>query len=234
VSAVRANQGSSEGRRCETPFSASGITNGAAMALAESLAQLPSLEPTALREEWRRLHRAEPPKLSRDLLLRAVAYRLQELAFGGLPTAARKQLGQLTDSFANDGRIALRPKRVLRPGARLVREWRGRTHTVEVVETGFAFEGGTYRSLTEIAHLITGAHWSGPRFFGLTRRRGKTADTADAEAVANGGVGVDARAHDVASPQWDEDADRDDEIHGDGIGDLDETRGRHHAETVHD
>src|SRR6185437_11251928 len=116
----------------------------------------------------------EPPRISRDLLMRAVAYRLQELEFGGLPKWARQSLAGATansqPSKRNEGTSKPAEPR-LKPGARLVREWRGRTHTVMALDDGFEFEGRLYRSLTQIAREITGAHWSGPRFFGLKDRK---------------------------------------------------------------
>jgi hypothetical protein len=137
----------------------------------ERLDRLQELDGAALREEWRRLCRSEPPWVSRDLLMRAIAYRLQELAFGGLPKWARQSLaGSAIDS--DPGEAAPKPiKPRLKPGARLIREWRGRMHTVVVLDDGFEFEGRPYRSLTQIAGEITGAHWSGPRFFGLKNRK---------------------------------------------------------------
>jgi len=140
----------------------------------ERLSRLQELDGAALREEWRRLCRSEPPRVSRDLLMRAIAYRLQELAFGGLPKWARQRLaGSAIGSDPSDpgeqAPKAAEPR--LRPGARLVREWRGRMHAVIVLGDGFEFEGRPYRSLTQIAREITGAHWSGPRFFGLKDRK---------------------------------------------------------------
>jgi hypothetical protein len=67
---------------------------------------------------------------------------------------------------------------MLKTGARLVRQWRGRTHSVLVLEDGFEYEGQRYRSLTMIADRITGAHWSGPRFFGVTKRTSRSLFTA--------------------------------------------------------
>lgn len=123
-----------------------------------------------LRAEWRRLFGSDPPRLSRDLLSRALAYRVQERAFGGLSRANVRRLQDLAkdrpDADSGPGRPVL-----LRPGAKLVREWHGRTHVVTVTEAGFGYAGASYASLTEIAKLITGAHWSGPRFFGLMRGR---------------------------------------------------------------
>jgi hypothetical protein len=120
-----------------------------------------------VRGEWRRLYRSEPPRISRDLLLRGIAYRRQELEHGGLGKTTRRKLKTLAKMFRTTGRVAPDPGLALKPGARLVREWHGRTHTVTVTEEGFEYAGTSYASLTKIARKITGAHWSGPRFFGL-------------------------------------------------------------------
>ena len=122
-----------------------------------------------LRREWRRLYHRDPPRLSRDLLVRAIGYRLQELQHGGLSRSTQRKLKTLAKMFRTEGRVAPDPGLRLKPGARLVREWHGRTHTVTVTEHGFDYAGVTYPSLTKIAKKITGAHWSGPRFFGLVR-----------------------------------------------------------------
>ena len=122
-----------------------------------------------LRREWRRLYRSEPPRVSRDLLIRGISYRLQEIQHGGLGKSTRRKLKTLAKMFQTTGRVALDPGLSLKPGARLVREWHGRTHTVTVTEDGFEYAGTSYPSLTKIAGKITGAHWSGPRFFGLMR-----------------------------------------------------------------
>ncbi len=122
-----------------------------------------------LRQEWRRLYHREPPRLSRDLLVRGIGYRLQELQHGGLSKSTRRKLKTLAKMFRTQGRVAADPALSLKPGARLVREWHGRTHTVTVTEDGFEYAGLTYPSLTKIANKITRTHWSGPRFFGLVR-----------------------------------------------------------------
>ena len=127
-----------------------------------------------LRAEWRQLHRAEPPsRLSRDLLIRGIAYKIQERANGKPNAALKRRLRGLAEQLATGNDVAGSGGTVLRPGARLVREWRGTTHTVTVLEDGFDHEGERYRSLSQIAQAITGAHWSGPRFFGLIKAPGK-------------------------------------------------------------
>ena len=123
-----------------------------------------------LRIAWRQFHRAEPPQgLSRDLMIRGLANQLQERADGGLSRALQRRLQILTGEFEKGARSFL-PGIVLKSGTTLVRQWRGHTHTVLVREDGFEYDGQRYRSLTVIAERITGAHWSGPRFFGVSRR----------------------------------------------------------------
>jgi hypothetical protein len=139
--------------------------------IAEQLEALQSMDLIALRDEWRKLKGSEPPRLSRDLMLRAVAYALQMQAFGELPPSTIKKLEASIGEVGEVMPTGDPPRRDLSAGARLVREWHGRTHSVEVLRQGFLFEGKVYRSLSEIARFITGSHWSGPRFFGLTKKR---------------------------------------------------------------
>ena len=122
-----------------------------------------------LRREWRRLYHSEPPRISRDLLIRGIGYHLQELQYGGLGKSTRRKLKTLAKMFRTTGQVAPDPGLSLKPGARLVREWRGRTYTVTVTEDGFEYAGVSFSSLTKVVKAITGAHWSGPRFFGLAR-----------------------------------------------------------------
>ena len=136
--------------------------------------------PDELRREWRRLYRSEPPKISRDLLIRGIGYRRQEIQHGGLGKATHRKLRTLAKMFRATGQVAPDPGLSLKPGARLVREWHGRTHTVTVTEDGYEYAGTSYPSLTKVAKKITRAHWSGPRFFSLkpaaTRRPSKGND----------------------------------------------------------
>ena len=128
-----------------------------------------------LRLAWHRLHRSDPPLgLSRDLLIRVLAHQLQERTQGGASRALRRRLQNLTAGSRKAG-VPRDPGIVLKTGMRLVRHWRGHSHTVLVREDGFEYEGERYRSLSVIAERITGAHWSGPRFFGLTKRPGASA-----------------------------------------------------------
>jgi DUF2924 family protein len=121
-----------------------------------------------LRVRFREVFRADPPKaFGPDLLRRSIAHRIQEKAYGGLSRSAQRLLDQMMKAFAAKpgGRIVL-PRRI-KPGSVLVREWKARSHRVMVLADGFAYEGETYSNLSEIAVLITGTRWNGPRFFGL-------------------------------------------------------------------
>ena len=140
--------------------------------VARRLEALCDLNPDELRKEWRQLYRTQPPRLSRDLLGRAIAYRIQELRYGGLSKATRRKLASLVEARDSGAELAIEGAQRIRAGARLVREWNGRTHTVTVEEEGFTYAGRNYRSLSAIARNITGARWSGPRFFGLAIKKG--------------------------------------------------------------
>ena len=142
----------------------------AASALAHRLAELKTLTLEGLRAEWRKLCRSEPPQLSRDLVLRAVAYRIQELAFGGPSGATLRRIDNLVRDLKAGREMSVETGPAVKPRARLVREWRGRIHTVTVLDQGCEYAGETYPSLTAVARRITGAHWSGPRFFGLLKK----------------------------------------------------------------
>ena len=156
-----------------------------AINIAAELARLGDLTIFELRTEWRRLHRMPPPmRLSRELLIRGIAYKLQERALGGLSKSIVRKLTSLNvEPTAGDGRKPT-PPISLKPGTRLIREWRGVTHTVLVHANGLEWNGQHYNSLTLIAREITGAFWSGPRFFGLRKRAGRSAESSEAEEHA--------------------------------------------------
>jgi hypothetical protein len=134
------------------------------------LSRLEGLTNFELRSEWRRLHSMQPPKtLSRDLLLRGITYKIQERAFGGIPKSVLRKLSDAA-SEAPWGVTRKAAPALVKSGTRLVREWNGQTHTVLVHGNGVEWRGKHYKSLSVVAREITGAHWSGPRFFGLDRR----------------------------------------------------------------
>jgi len=119
-------------------------------------------------DRWKAALGTDPPRrASQALLARLLAYELQAAAYGGLSARTRAKLTAIASGEAP--KLAA-PR--LKPGARLVREWNGVLHTVEAVEGGFLYREERFRSLSSIARRITGAHWSGPRFFGLVRRGG--------------------------------------------------------------
>jgi len=145
----------------------------ASIDIAAEIARLEALTNFELRGEWRRLHGMQPPKsLSRDLLLRGITYKIQERAFGGLSKSLLRKLADADTSSAHYRSPA--PRAVAKPGTRLVREWNGETHSVLVHADGVEWRGQNYKSLSVVAREITGAHWSGPRFFGLTSKKRAT------------------------------------------------------------
>ncbi len=135
--------------------------------LEATIRELDDLPRPDLTERWRQLYRAEPPKgISRPLLIRAVAYGMQVKRYGGLKPAVRRQLRNVADGGSARAVANLKTARIA-PGMRLIREWNGSSHVVEVVDGGFVWNGKRYGSLSAVARAITGARWSGPRFFGL-------------------------------------------------------------------
>jgi len=139
----------------------------------EALSRLPHLDLAELRELWCQLYKTETaPRFSRELLVRAVAYRIQEVASGGPRLELQRQLRQIALELQQTGRLRIRPQ--LKPGTRLMREWRGQSHEVLVLDAGFFWQGTRYRSLSAIARKITGTAWSGPLFFGLRSNRSGT------------------------------------------------------------
>lgn len=138
--------------------------------LAERIAALGEASYAELHGEWRRLWRsAAPKKLSRDILELGIAWKLQERVFGGIDAKTRRTLERLATSGSCENPVERAPVR-LKPGARLLRQWRGETHEVVVLEEGFEWRGKRWTSLSLIAREITGAHRSGPLFFGLKRK----------------------------------------------------------------
>jgi len=128
-----------------------------ATACREALARLPELALGELRQHWRALYKADASQhLSRELLVRAVAYRMQEAALGGLRPERQRQLRHFAQQLKESGEGRIRSRPELQPGTRLVREWRGRTYEVLVLDDGFSWQGTHYRSLSALARKITG------------------------------------------------------------------------------
>jgi hypothetical protein len=146
-----------------------------ATACREALSRLPEFNLGELRQQWRGLYQTQPPpNLSRELLLRAVAHRMQELALGGLRPERQRQLRQFAQQLNESQEGQIRPRPELKPGTRLVREWQARSYDVLVLDDGFSWQNTRYRSLSAIARKITGTAWSGPLFFGLKPNRSAT------------------------------------------------------------
>jgi hypothetical protein len=135
--------------------------------LADQLSRLATMSSAELRSEWLALYKRPAPDMTADLLRRGLAYRLQERAAGGLTPATLREIERLDRHRLRTGEAVPLPATRIKPGTRLVRDWGGRTHHVVVLDTGFLYDDRRFRSLSTIAGEITGAKWSGPRFFGL-------------------------------------------------------------------
>ena len=136
--------------------------------LAREISALTQATPADLRSRWRALYGTEPPRrVSRDLLIRALAYRMQERALGGLKPATRRLLAKVAADASARRPIEIAPSPTLTPGTVLLRDWHGTQHQVIVRERGVEFKGKQYKSLSQVARRITGVRWSGPLFFGL-------------------------------------------------------------------
>jgi hypothetical protein len=137
-------------------------------ALTESLQSLARLTPAELRALWPQwFDRLPPARLRRDLLVRALAYRMQAQSQGGLKPATRKQLRVLAEAGKTRSTMKVDESSRLPPGTHVIREWKNERHHVTVETSGFVYRGQRYRSLSEIARRITGTRWSGPVFFGV-------------------------------------------------------------------
>jgi hypothetical protein len=157
----------------------------------EALKTLPRCSIDDLRERWRALFRAEPPPaFGPDLLRRSIAHKLQENTHGKISVAAQRELNRIIALMERDPAARIESPRRIKAGAVLVRDWKTKTHCVTVLDDGFAYDGHTYASLSEIAREITGTNWNGPRFFGLrlsnksasvvaTKKRGRPAKVSD-------------------------------------------------------
>jgi hypothetical protein len=169
------------------------------------IAALDTLGTPALQKRWRELFRIDPPpRIRSGFLKRAIAYRLQELVYGGLKPATKRQLrmyaeqarlrrmGRSTDVGERSGSPALRQRVTLSVGTRLMREWNRVMQVVEVTPGGFVWRGTAYRTLSAVAVAITGTKWSGPKFFGLagaSRPAGRVSDRALVRQLAGGATG---------------------------------------------
>jgi hypothetical protein len=143
-----------------------------------------AVEPkTLLRARYIQLFDRDPPRaFGPDLLRRSVAQRMQENAYGGLSKASQRELNRLVAALIAKPEANLTVARRAQSGTVLVRDWKGRSHRVIIMEDGFYYDDRSYSNLSEIARLITGTRWNGPRFFGLRRQK-----SDDSTASARGG-----------------------------------------------
>ena len=141
-------------------------------AILTQVAELPTLPTPRLKAMWRELTGTEPPPYNRTFLVKRLAYRIQELAFGGLSVQAERRLDDLVDEL--DGKKKPKAKDMTAPivGTKLIREWQGVMQEVTALADGFEWQGRRYQSLSAVARAITGTRWNGPLFFGL-RKHGK-------------------------------------------------------------
>ncbi len=175
-------------------------TRNGAESIERAIERLWMVDGEALRIEWRNLlGRRAPKALPKSLLVKALAYRLQALEFGDLDPHTLRVLEAYAAKGAGSwrGRVRVdqlsRTKQVstgpsVKPGSILVREWAGELHRVMALEVGFAWNGATYRSLSEVARAITGTRWNGPRFFGLSRETEAEKDARRSATAINQGV----------------------------------------------
>ena len=134
------------------------------------VAELNDMDLNRLRERWRELFDSEPPSYGRSFMMKRLAYRIQEIAYGGLPGETRDKMDRIFqgagyDDMGNKGCAKKQSCPV--PGTLLIREWRGDRHEVSALENGFDYRGRQFRSLSAVAFHITGTKWNGPAFFGL-------------------------------------------------------------------
>jgi Protein of unknown function (DUF2924) len=140
--------------------------------ITKRLASLPNLGQPAVGNLWQQLFKKEPPpEIRKNLMLRIVAHRLQEQEFGGLSDAGCRRLRQLATTFEADPNAVISNRPSIKPGTRLVRQWKEQVYVVEVETEGYEYRGSRYENLSEIARLITGTRWSGPLFFGLKAKQ---------------------------------------------------------------
>jgi hypothetical protein len=139
------------------------------MHIISQLAALKGASAPALKARWRELFRTEPPAYNRRFLESRLAYRIQELAYGGLSRETQERLSAMAKQYANQDPVQRKARPALRPiaGTKLIREWQGVEHCVTVRSDDFEYLGRPYKSLSSVAREITGTKWNGWVFFGL-------------------------------------------------------------------
>ena len=144
------------------------------------LDDLDNMERAELRVAWEDdIGRPPPQRASENYMRSVLAYRIQERAGPRLSKATKRELERIARSLEKGETPKATPQ--LKPGTKLMREWNGIMHEVLVLDDGFEHRGKAYPSLSAVAKEITGAHWSGPRFFGLTSRGQKRQETSDGD-----------------------------------------------------
>jgi hypothetical protein len=144
----------------------------AASRVQQQIADLAALDTDDLRQRWTELYRLAPTlRISRDVLIRGVAFRIQEETHGGLGKSCRRQLKRLAETLRDEGAIPTTQGQTFKLGTKLIREWKGKVHEVVIAGNGYEWGGKRYRSLSQVARSITGTRWSGPRFFGLATEK---------------------------------------------------------------
>ncbi|MHB1000797.1 MAG: DUF2924 domain-containing protein [Armatimonadota bacterium] len=147
----------------------------------KQVVNLSNLSHDELKNLYITLHGSEPPAYNRDFIIKRLAYRLQEIAFGGLSERVQKKLDDELDWHGYDANAMPKSRKRQKDlqskdhpviGCVFMREWHGKQHEVTTLREGFEYEGVKYRSLTAIAKVITGQHMSGKIFFGLKTRKG--------------------------------------------------------------
>ena len=142
----------------------------------KQVAELNDMDLSRLRQRWRGLFDSEPPSYGKAMMMKRLAYRIQELAYGGIPTETRDRMGSILQSTGYDDmgqKGCVKKQACPVPGTLLIREWKGRRHEVTALENGFEYGGRRFRSLSAVAFHITGTKWNGPAFFGVRNGGGK-------------------------------------------------------------
>lgn len=149
------------------------------LSMTDRLSSLPNLQKTALSKLWQELFKTDPPAaLRKELMIQFLAYRMQEEEFGGLSNGSHRRLRDVLSKLRGDSNKSVSAGHTIKPGTRLIREWKHEVHIVNVEEETYEYRGARYESLSQIARLITGTRWSGPLFFGLKDKRNRTSTVA--------------------------------------------------------
>jgi hypothetical protein len=150
------------------------------LSITDHLSSLPRLHKEALTQLWQEFFKADPPlPMRKELMVQFLAYRMQEQEFGALSGRSQRRLRELAVAIGNDRNMSSSRRPAIKPGTRLVRQWKDQVHIVNVEEGSYEYSGTRYDSLSEIARLITGTRWSGPLFFGLKNKAVKNSNEAE-------------------------------------------------------